>query len=743
MNAFSHIHHHIKKHHKTYILGTAIGGIGFFAVKAIVFLVSMLGVLNASGTYALGEISCGDRDNTQLLTQGFREGNPDNNKIMCAVLGDESNRAVYTKDRTTMGCVTGDISITGISAGLELPNHIPANTFYVLESGNYTTSGDIVMENCSALLGKGEVKIQTDAVTGEFLTGDDTSNRIVDNVEIVGQDNISLIVTDEVSSGDLGVLGAPKTLSDIAISSDVDKDQTKNNSFEAQLPNRVNSASDSTDVLTIRETKDIMKYHGFKENTKGEMVGKESLDFNQFHSKVAVDTLIQSLDQIENKSVEVKLPEGTNIQNGNDEGFTGVLQTPEIIDEKSIHIPGQEIFSAVKIGENNQSLILQDSGGNDVYATVQIPTPDLEIGKDVVINYSEDGINWNHLTDASITGIAGETYVIFKTNHFTTFTVGTITWDNLKFIDQSFRDANPTTGMVIKALYGSGLTDTTAYNKYRTGNCQATGVVYVQPYSISGINSIPTPAANTVYVLNSGSYIMAVARVFAGNCTAIVGKGNVKIYSTGAIANTFTTTSRINVILDNLKFDGYLTSTGAAHTAKNTVGVLLTTCASSTLNNIQLQNHAAYGINVVSSSNILLNNIIAHSNASYGILVSAGSPLNTNIIINSATIFNNATGGIGFNANFGSINNSHVFNNAGTGMSSSTGNSNLIANTQIYNNLWGGLAINRFSGAVSNAIIKDVEIFNNGGQGWSMSGATNNKIYDSIKIYGNATSDIF
>ena len=57
----------------------------------------------------------------------------------------------------------------------------------------------------------------------------------------------------------------------------------------------------------------------------------------------------------------------------------------------------------------------------------------------------------------------------------TTWTVGVSTWDNMNYIDQTFWYANPTSGDIIKALYGSGLNDQTAYTKNRnTNNCNPT-----------------------------------------------------------------------------------------------------------------------------------------------------------------------------------------------------------------------------------------------------------------------------
>ncbi len=47
-----HIHAHIKKHHRRYLLGTGLAGTGFFAVKALIFVAGFFGILNHHGTFA-------------------------------------------------------------------------------------------------------------------------------------------------------------------------------------------------------------------------------------------------------------------------------------------------------------------------------------------------------------------------------------------------------------------------------------------------------------------------------------------------------------------------------------------------------------------------------------------------------------------------------------------------------------------------------------------------------------------
>jgi len=44
----------------------------------------------------------------------------------------------------------------------------------------------------------------------------------------------------------------------------------------------------------------------------------------------------------------------------------------------------------------------------------------------------------------------------FRTDHLSYFTVGSITWDNMNYLNSTFRAQNPGDEHIIAALYGTG-----------------------------------------------------------------------------------------------------------------------------------------------------------------------------------------------------------------------------------------------------------------------------------------------
>ena len=66
---------------------------------------------------------------------------------------------------------------------------------------------------------------------------------------------------------------------------------------------------------------------------------------------------------------------------------------------------------------------------------------------------SQDGTNRENL---DTTCIVDDNYMCtFETPHLSLFTVGTITWNNLEFLNYRFRNNNPTSGQILDALFGT------------------------------------------------------------------------------------------------------------------------------------------------------------------------------------------------------------------------------------------------------------------------------------------------
>jgi len=115
--------------------------------------------------------------------------------------------------------------------------------------------------------------------------------------------------------------------------------------------------------------------------------------------------------------------------------------------------------------------------------------------------------------------------------------------------------ATDETGAIIQFYFGAG----SEYTKHRYANTCSLGSITV--IHITAGSTPPTSlAASTIYVLDSGNYIVGGTINFAGNCSALVGaspwKGDyykgIGLGSSSAITNLITATSVSYIIIDNL-----------------------------------------------------------------------------------------------------------------------------------------------------------------------------------------------
>jgi len=193
----------------------------------------------------------------------------------------------------------------------------------------------------------------------------------------------------------------------------------------------------------MKEKKDkrILESHGFEENKKWEMIGSESLDMQELSWEITIATIIQSTGEAESNPAEVLLPQWLNIKTEDGKDFTWILSAPEIIDWSIINILWQSAISAVKIWSDTQSLLLKDGSWNASYATVKLPVSGLNIWDTINVYYTESWASWNYLTRALVTWTTNNTFVIFQTNHFTTFVLGGERFFNIE--NDDLTTANP------------------------------------------------------------------------------------------------------------------------------------------------------------------------------------------------------------------------------------------------------------------------------------------------------------
>ena len=91
---------------------------------------------------------------------------------------------------------------------------------------------------------------------------------------------------------------------------------------------------------------------------------------------------------------------------------------------------------------------------------------------------SQDGVVWENLNTTCT--IDSQNMCEFTTPHLTLFAVGTITWNNLEFVNQRFRSANPSTGQIIDAFFGTG-GNPSAYTTHRSTGCRPTNIITRNP----------------------------------------------------------------------------------------------------------------------------------------------------------------------------------------------------------------------------------------------------------------------
>ncbi|MCX6824833.1 MAG: right-handed parallel beta-helix repeat-containing protein, partial [candidate division SR1 bacterium] len=336
-------------------------------------------------------------------------------------------------------------------------------------------------------------------------------------------------------------------------------------------------------------------------------------------------------------------------------------------------------------------------------------------------------------------------------------------WNNDNFIDDSFRVSGPTASEIKNALYGDGTgnADTTAYTKYRTGALCNPNIMTVT-YVNSGINTLAAvPAANTIYVLNGGTYVSTTNVAPGGNCIAIIGRKRSTLTHSAVQANgAVYLASRQNVVLDNLEIDAKSNGTGGTHYS-TLYAIQIATLGNNTLNNIATYNTRSAGVYLNIARNSVLNNVQSYNNKLYGVYIAAGSDktminnvqtysnmygiydVSSNILFNNIQSYNNLIVGIYMSLITGSsINNAQTYNNINNGIWLSNTTGIVINNSSLYGNAINGLL---FDGGTNQTKINNVSLFNNstGYASTNVATQTGNYYYGTIKIFANGDNNTF
>ncbi|MFZ2151185.1 MAG: right-handed parallel beta-helix repeat-containing protein, partial [Candidatus Absconditicoccaceae bacterium] len=329
------------------------------------------------------------------------------------------------------------------------------------------------------------------------------------------------------------------------------------------------------------------------------------------------------------------------------------------------------------------------------------------------------------------------------------FTFAANPWNNNNFINDSFWRNNPSDIVIKEAIFGNASDNKTAYTQERNSNVCSTGtinIVNVQNYATSGVNSlIQTLTANTIYVLNSGTYITSGQISYGGSCIAVIGKGTTKMYSSialnsgASISAMFKSNGKDNIILSNLSIDGLNDGLGTYRfngslISGNSYGIYFYNTKNANINYINSYNNRN-GIQIELAESVVVINSLVYNNGIYGINILSNSK--PNYVINSQ-IFNNNSVGLTIRNSTGNVlSNSQFYNNKFQGIVLDNAKSGSISNCMSYNNSWYGI---RFQNNSSNNIINNSWFYNNSTTGVFVESGVGNKYYGSIKLFNNASS---
>ena len=293
---------------------------------------------------------------------------------------------------------------------------------------------------------------------------------------------------------------------------------------------------------------------------------------------------------------------------------------------------------------------------------------------------------------------------------FVTVSTFAINWDNSSFLDEIFWVQNPTDSDIINALYGDWIADSdrTAYTVQWTGiTCDTwlMTVEYLNPWT----STIPTTLnENTIYVLNSWTYITN-AIINPSNCSVLVGKDDVKLYSSTNLVGMIQYTNQQNTIIDNIKIDGYKDGNWSVHTTKNTMWIYFR-WLNNTINNIESINNSNAWIYIYQSYYNVINWSQFYNNAMAGLYFNSSE---NNIINNNLSYNNRYWFNISSDSNYNAINNSQFFNGE-YGLYIYDWSHNIFKNISIYNNDVNGIFIRGINSSycIGNMFV-DVNIYNN------------------------------
>ena len=252
-------------------------------------------------------------------------------------------------------------------------------------------------------------------------------------------------------------------------------------------------------------------------------------------------------------------------------------------------------------------------------------------------------------------------------------------WNADMWINNSFREQNPSDWNIIAALFGNWYPNSSPYNRYWDDFCLPNKITYVH-----NMDQLKNMVRDTIYIIESWFYYID-DDLIPANCSAIIWKWTWEVILDGA---GISVVNKSNVILDNLIIDWD--------------DIKFYNTRYSTVNNVEIKNVYKW-LDLYDSTHNKFNRIKSHSNV-YGIIAESWS----NNFFSECELFNNEYWLFSQYWSSHIINNCQIYNNSNAWIFFSGTKRSSINNTQLYNNVFGVY----FKDAIKN-VINNSHIYNN------------------------------
>lgn len=275
------------------------------------------------------------------------------------------------------------------------------------------------------------------------------------------------------------------------------------------------------------------------------------------------------------------------------------------------------------------------------------------------------------------------------------------------------------------------------YTQYRSWNGCSLWAFQIQVMNPGNYNASYPLQSHTLYILNEGEYRFGNAGdgfVFSGNCIGLIGSGNVRIDKSNLLSNALiSANNKHSLIIENLKIDGLYYGNGNINWRSQIWASFAGASYNLTINQVQAYNHEQYGLFLgAGSHHSTIINTQLYNNLTAGIYFYLASHHN---IINNSMTYNNSGHGIRFanGSHRNVMNNFQSFNNTIGIFGDLTTKENIINRAMIYNNSQYGILLKNSSGNIFN----DIQVYNNTTGIKVESNSYNNSYNGDFQLFGN------